>query len=249
MDVRNEYGCLAIQQSLLELIKQFHVLCVQNNVRYSLIGGSLLGAVREKGFIPWDDDMDVMIDRDNLKRVITLLSSHNTLTVFRSLWVYRIQRRDEEDTGGYHPTIDLFAVDNMPDSAIARQWTLLKLHCLQGMIKGKPDYSRFSFKNKVLSFVAYYLGKLFPLEFKRDSFDRIAQRYNDTDSSKKAIFYAQYHQLGYLYPKDMLRNLILHQFEDTNVFITKDFDEVLTMTYGNYMTPPDRKDCKPSHQK
>ena len=249
MDIRNEYGCLEIQQSLLELIKQFHVFCVQNNVRYSLIGGSLLGAVRENGLIPWDDDMDVMIDRDNLKKVITLLSSHDTLTVYRSLWVYRIQWRNEEIKVGYQPTIDLFAVDNMPDSVVARKWTLLKLHCLQGMIKGKPDYSKFSFKNKVLSFVTYYLGKLFPLNFKRDLYDKIAQRYDGTETNKKAIFFAQYHQLAYLYPKDMMNNLILHQFEDTNVYITKDFDEVLTMTYGDYMTPPERKDCKPSHNK
>ena len=247
MDINNEYGCLNIQQSLLNLMKIFHEFCDENNVKYSLIGGSLLGTVRDNGFIPWDDDMDVMVDRDNLARIIELLSVNEKLTVHRRLWVYRVQLRNDEGIDGYIPTLDLFAVDNMPDSKFARKFTLLKLHCIQGMIKDKPDYSRFSLKNKILSFATYYMGKPFSFESKMRRYDKHAQKYNSTDTDKKAIFYAQFHQLGFLYPHDMMENPILHVFEDTKVYITRDYDEVLTMTYGDYMTPPKKKDCKPSH--
>ena len=247
MDLDNQYGCLVIQQSLLALIKQFHSLCFQNNVNYSLIGGSLLGAVRENGFIPWDDDMDVMIDRDNLKKVIDLLSTHESLMINRTLWVYKVQRRADIDKVGYHPTLDLFPVDNMPNGKYVRKWHLLKLKCAQGMIKGRPDYNRFSFVNKVYSFVSFYLGRPFSLSTKLNRYDKLAQKYNHQEAKNKAIFFSPFHQLGFLYPPTMMNHLMLHQFEDTKVFITKDYDEVLTLTYGDYMTPPAINDRKPLH--
>ena len=57
----NEYGLETIHNDLLNLLKNFDGICRNNNIVYSLYAGSLLGAVREKGFIPWDDDVDVIM--------------------------------------------------------------------------------------------------------------------------------------------------------------------------------------------
>lgn len=248
MDINNEYGCLEIHNELLKLMKYFHEFCVKNEIKYSMIGGSLLGTVRDNGFIPWDDDIDIMVERKSLKTLIKLIEGSNVLKIKRTLWVYRVQMNDSVVIkNGYTPTLDLFMVDNMPDNIKERQIHLFKLYALQGMIKEKPDYSRFTLKNKVLLFSTYYLGKLFSQSFKMNLYDKIAQSKNEVSTQYKAIFYAQFHQLKFLYPKDMMERVSLHKFENIEVYITDEYDSVLTMTYGDYMTPPKKKERKPIH--
>lgn len=60
MDVNNEYGTLEVQKYLLEVMKYVDTFCREHNIKYSLDAGTLLGAVRHKGFIPWDDDIDIV---------------------------------------------------------------------------------------------------------------------------------------------------------------------------------------------
>lgn len=60
-----------IQNNLLSLLKVFHTYCLENNVKYSLHGGTLLGAIREKGFIPWDDDIDITMTRKEYIRFVS----------------------------------------------------------------------------------------------------------------------------------------------------------------------------------
>ena len=71
MDVNNEYGTLEMQKRLLILLERFHQFCVMNAIQYSLDWGSLLGAIRHKGFIPWDNDLDIMVDRNNYYKLTT----------------------------------------------------------------------------------------------------------------------------------------------------------------------------------
>ena len=61
-----------IQEHIFVLFKQYDCMCRDNNLRYYFLGGTMLGAVRHKGFIPWDDDIDVGMPRDDYDRLLTL---------------------------------------------------------------------------------------------------------------------------------------------------------------------------------
>lgn len=67
-----------LKVNLLEIMKDFHKFCKENNLQYFLIGGTLLGAVRHKGFIPWDDDLDVVMPREDYEKFIKLYQEKGT---------------------------------------------------------------------------------------------------------------------------------------------------------------------------
>ena len=64
-----------LQESLLKMLHWFHDYCIEHDLTYYVLGGTLLGAVRHHGFIPWDDDVDIGMPRDDYERLMELLSS------------------------------------------------------------------------------------------------------------------------------------------------------------------------------
>ena len=81
-----------VQQRLLEIMKWYHAYCVENHLTYYMIGGTMLGAVRHKGFIPWDDDIDVGMPRDDYERFISLM--HEKPNEIYCVETYRDGRKD-----------------------------------------------------------------------------------------------------------------------------------------------------------
>ena len=88
-----QYGTYEKQEALLSMIKDIDLLFTQNDISYSLCGGTLLGAVRENGFIPWDDDIDIMVNRRDYNKIVALFNSLGDSTNYclrRYLWIDRI---------------------------------------------------------------------------------------------------------------------------------------------------------------
>ena len=251
MDIENRYGTLNAQKGLLELLKEFHSFCVQNGVRYSLAYGSLLGAIRHKGFIPWDDDLDVFVDRANYNLLIQRLGSGQNLQVERdsidSLWVDRVRRKEKKSNDVYEPTLDILVLDSVPVSTLKSSTKLFLILMLQGMIKPRPSFDKGSIILKICTIVTFILGKLFPIKWKKKWYRKVSQIGNTDSSSYVANYNGEYSDLKRCYPNDLMNHIMEHEFEDTKAFIVEDYDMCLTTQFGDYMTPPQESERKARH--
>ena len=251
MDTENQYGTLATQKGLLTLLKQFHSFCVQNNIVYSLAAGSLLGAIRHNGFIPWDDDLDVYVDRHNYNKIVQLLSKHQTLFIERnsieSLWVDRVRLIADNKREGHLPTLDLLVFDPIPANPFKRKFKLFCILCLQGMMKIKLNLKKGSLFYRIGSLVTYCLGFLFPYGFKKKLYNSISQIGNAKPSNSIANYNGPFETVRKSFPYNMLDKITLHIFEDTHAYIMEDWDAYLTAVFGDYMTPPNEADRRPKH--
>ena len=110
----NAYGLRDIQETLLSMTKEIDAVCRKNGIRYTLGGGSMLGAIREKGFIPWDDDVDLIFTRDELKRFVEVFpnESERCTVALLDTWVARVITR--EPINGETPFVDVFHYDWLP---------------------------------------------------------------------------------------------------------------------------------------
>lgn len=245
MDINNEHGVLEIQKQLLGLLKTFHAFCVEKDIEYSLDWGTLLGAVRHKGFIPWDDDLDVMMDRANYNKLKQCISENVQLefdvSSLRSFWIPRVRLANNDDSFIYPPTIDILIMDNAPDGKLSRKWRLFFIMILQGMMK--VSYKRKRYMGRPLSLRAFamltfYAGKVFSHETKLRWYNKLAQLSNGKETREITSYYEEFSCLGKYYRKDLLQEKVTTTFEGIETFMVKDFHECLTIQFGpTYMTP------------
>ena len=249
MDLENKYGTLNVQQRLLRLLKIFDQICLEHDIKYSVSSGTMLGAIRHQGFIPWDDDVDITIERRDYERLMIAVKESPVLARGKKLWLDRIWLRDDYETDHHScPTIDVFTWDHVPDNKLKERVKYYCIAFMQGMIKGHPDYKRFSWPNKVLSFAAYMVGKLFPLSVKLNLYDRIALWGNGHETKFQAGYHDQFNALRFRYPFHLLDEVERKRFEDMEVNVMVRYDEYLKIIYGkDYMIPPQENNRKPTH--
>ena len=225
------------QTELLCMMKDIHQILVDNHVHYSLTGGSLLGAIRGSGFIPWDDDIDIMVDRKNYQLLRTAIENSQKYQLGRGPWLQHIRpiTFDSEIV----PYIDVFILDNVPDSKWKEHAKVLLLRLLQGMLKEDVEYEGFSVIYKVCIFLTHILGKLFTRRFKLRCYDKASQIGNSSTSKYISITNDSFGLLTKKHSSDLMDAFEDHPFEDTKLMVTMKFHEYLTVRYGNnYMTPP-----------
>lgn len=115
---------LLLQKAQGKLLREFHQMCVDNDLHYWVTGGTLIGAERTGKFIPWDDDVDVAIPRDDLDRLRTILADSTTHRIV-TVWDYRGKceqirlRTTDPDNPAF---VDLFIFDWTNDPTVDMYW-------------------------------------------------------------------------------------------------------------------------------
>lgn len=238
-----------IHKELLSIMNDIHVFCVENDIKYSLCGGSLLGAIRHDGFIPWDDDMDIMLDRNNYEKLISLKHLLPNYIVERELWVYRIRKKEPLIINGFMPTIDIFVMDNSPKNFFVRKFKVFNIKILQGMMKKEKKYKMYSVFGKIAVFTTSMFGKFFTEKFKWKQYEKISRISNGKERVALTCYNDLYHLLNLRYDSKTMDVLIMHKFENLEFMITEKWHQYLTLQYGDYMTLPKEKYRIPEHLK
>lgn len=245
-----------LQKVQMMIFKDFVKICEDNDLTYFLYGGSLLGAVRHGGFIPWDDDVDVIMFRKDFDKLNEIMEKnpcekynfYNVLneetyfytfarltlkgTIFAEWWA------DQVD---YVPNIfiDIFILDNIPNNKIKRFFHmkfsfLLNQLTMYAYIK----YDNFSRLKKIIQQTAYYLLKIMPISPQtiKQKCINTYEKYKNEECDQVCDFPAMC-QLPIYDKKDWLP-IKKTKFESMDVNIPNNPDRILTRIYGDYMELP-----------
>lgn len=243
----NSYGLADIHADLFEIMKFIHKVCVDNDIKYSLTGGSLLGAIRHSGFIPWDDDFDIMFDRKNYEKFLSFMRNYNKgdFLLEADQWVYRV--RKERKQKGYVASIDLFVLDKVPESHFANKIQVSTLKVIQGMLRTNEKMGDFSLYYRVAIAITEFIGRFFNKQKLCERYDKISQKGNSDNSGKLSIFNDRFKLISLKYDSNLTESYELKPFHDAEFMVISRYDDYLTAQFGDYMTPPPAAERIPQH--
>lgn len=239
MDLENRYGALELQKSSLELLKKFYSYAKANDVCYSLVDGSMLGAVRHQGFIPWDDDIDIIVSRSTFNKLLEADYSNEDFIIFRDLWLARIQPKNKKEFESI-PTIDILVLDKAPSNSFLRKIKLLLVYMMQGMMKKELSMKKGGLLMKVCSLATWLMGLPFSYRTKYKWYGRISSLWGGNSYSQ--CYNTIFEYIPVFFDGDVMDQLIEVPFEDMTQPIMSKYDHWLTCRFGDYMTPPKMED-------
>lgn len=245
----NSYGLACIQKNLLMALDVFDYICKEFKIKYSLHGGTLLGAERNHHLIPWDDDIDVSMRRSDFEILRKALDCDWLKKDFylddSTTWVSRFVVRNISSP----VYIDIFIWDYISEYKIPRFLKINILRFIQGMIKDNIDYKEYSLEERVLLFITNSIGNFLCLKTKIDLYHFVEQKMflghklyiHRSNDSFRGIMYV--HDKNYM---ESYQNI---ELEGNSYLVNDRYHEFLVAEYGlSYLIPPSDKDRYPKHE-
>ena len=259
-----------LQEIELENLRMLMEICEKNHLRYYLIGGSLLGAMRHRGFIPWDDDIDVGLPRPDYNRFVQIakgyLPAHMDVKTMSSDPNYKCyftrlinnKKKIYWDHGQYTAVIgvwmDVFPLDGLPENRLLRKLQVFRVKLAKALYKfTQIDYVTTNRQNRPFSerFLIRFaqitrIGRLMNADRRLQKLDQALQRY-DYDSSAYAWNFSGCYGKREIVPHIQLGGSRTAQFEGMQASIPEAAEDYLTSIYGDYMKLPP-EDQRKSHE-
>lgn len=249
---------------LLDLLVEFDRVCTKHDIKYFASGGTMLGAVRHKGFIPWDDDMDIMMFRKDYNKLSEIGPSefHHPYFFQNKLTdpycgVFMSKLRNSNTTAlapeEIHPInklsnrgifIDIFPLDNVPDSEEERAAFLEALNMeRQKVYEAGRRIGIFSEDSGIKHYVKKLQYYMFSLKRKKElytyidayrSYDKLCQKYLNDNTEMFGPMQLEAHKKHFKYVADF-ENLVMMDFEFLKIPVGARYDHALKHYYGDYM--------------
>ena len=253
-----------LHQADLEIVKEVVALCEKYGLKYYMLGGSMLGAIRHKGFIPWDDDIDLGIPREDYERFLKIapneLSRNLKIVNYKTdetyhYYITRVLDTDSkvmesrfESEGKYtHLSIDIFPLDGTPNNYLLRKWYCFRLMAHRAM-------ASLHYKDVIVTknrkwkegFILWVMLKLptermFNHHNQLDKCDKLLKKYSMKESKYTGNMMGAY-KTRELIPTDWYGDNSYYEFEGIKLRGIKEYDLYLKQLYGDYMQlPPEEK--------
>ncbi len=239
----------------VDILKDVHLFCEKNKIRYTLIFGSLLGAIRHKGYIPWDDDIDIAMPRPDYERFV---SSYKSSTGYYYVYDYR------KDPDYYNPyakvadvrtileenismknigiNIDVFPFDYMFDSKqecfkfIDRLNLYKKIFRIKLVKPGKKNSFAKRFFIRLAKLACFFISakKIVEKEY------ALVETLKDGNAKYIGLAVDPEIDAAYksVFSRSMFEQFAMVPFENQLFYVLENYEEWLKTMYGDYMTPP-----------
>lgn len=248
----------------MDLLCEVDRICKKYGLQYFADSGTLIGAIRDGGYIPWDDDIDIVMMRDDYNAFIEKAQTElkhpyflQSVITDKNYSTRHIKIRNSDSTGatksrlvrdinhGIH--IDIFPLDYLPESRIRYSVFLFRLKCKAKILRMGLDYKfseKKTFCNKLISIFSNVFLGIYGKDKYFLKLHEYSARYNKEKTSK--ISYISY-SLGkkkHIWNSDSFEGVEMRPFEFIEIPIPKGYDSRLKIEYGDYMT---RKNVTTSH--
>ena len=242
------------QAVLYELLIEFDRICKAHSIPYILFAGTAIGAVRHNGFIPWDDDADVLMLRKDYEYFLEIAdemldSKYYLQKEYSEHWPVgssKLRKNNTTCLEKYHPNdmqrhqgiyIDIFPCDNASDNPIVRKIQFLSSRIIVAKDLHKRGYETDSIIKKVSMFMCKALPekilRKIVLLRKKENTQFVHAFFGSTRTDKKSV-----------YRREWIATVENHQFRDSQFMVSSYYDALLTMMYGDYMTLPSEEERK-----
>ncbi len=252
----------------MEIVKDVLNICEKYNLKYFMLGGTMLGAIRHKGFIPWDDDIDLGMPRNDYEKFLEVapqeLRFNLKLVNYKTdknyhYYITRIldtetkvieERIGNEEEKYTNASIDIFPIDGTPNNIILRKIYFFRVlyHRALMSLCYKDSIDRKRKRGKIESIFLAIMEKM-PIEKitnpykQKEKIDKLLKSQN----YDKSIFVGNImgaYRTREIVPKDYYGNGKMYEFEDIEMNGLEKFDEYLKYTYGDYMQLPPKEKQK-----
>lgn len=246
-----------LQKIQLSMLKDFDAVCQRHRISYQLFSGTALGAVRHKGFIPWDDDIDVVMLREDYERFFDSASKEldsnkyyvqrefsehwpmffSKLRLNGTTYIEKYHSHDARIHQGIY--IDIFPCDNLSDSRLMQKLQYIA----SKIVIAKSLHARGYETNSTVKKCFMQFCRILPTE----PFKRLCIRRNDSSSLKVHTFFGGGKKFERsIFLREWFEQSVKMRFEDSEFPVSAHYDEMLRVMYGDYMVMPtlEQRVCK-----
>lgn len=247
----------AFKERLLQTMKAFDSFCQRYDLKYVAAYGTVIGAIRHKGLIPWDDDIDVFMDYDNYYRFLKLKSEAKTIgydIVDRKDYGYYLPVAKFVDMGStilerkeyscvFGVFIDVFPLGYVENVEESRKMHAAYLYHSKKMALGliRHNFS-FALLKEIIVNPFYYFQQIkerFNISYHQSELDKLDLCISKIKQGKYRLYYRSMDSFDKsLFRSEWFDTEIRVPFEDFEISIPAKYEEYLKTVYGDYMTPP-----------